>query len=818
MLRSSLICALLVSLPLLLLATAVRADVDARALRMALGKVGRPLQSGNRVVALVEHDHPVPASIPGLIPVSDRFSGLRVQPEQFDAAAAQLSGARLLWSPPRRLLMDRMGQWTRLENVHEAGTGTGRGVVVGIVDTGVDLAHPDLRNPDGTTRVAWLLDFSRQPLGLQPELEEEYACSDEPGFECQVLSAADINQMLTSIDIGQLPSDEIGHGTHVASLAAGNGLANAPARYVGAAPEATLVVVRVTRQTAAVDDFDILLGTDFVFQRARELSMPAVVNLSLGSDFGPHDGTDGVGRALREFLDVPGRAIVVAAGNSGTLYSAQAGQYQGPFGIHTDVFVPSGDGVRVPLLTPTPPNDAASVEATLFVWIGFEPGSDLRVGLDTLDGPWIPPIGRGEIESVDDEGLEVTLLNNYHSDDSPLSSATDGAVVLFDGEWAAGRTFVLRFEGEGAANLWVQSEGDLGPGAGSVGALFPRATATHTINIPAVNDDLIAVGATVNRDRWPNRVGDVSRVRGAFAPLAEPDVVAWFSSAGPQVGGSMKPDLLAPGAFVVGAMSLRADPDISPFSLFADISACEVADCSVVDDFHAVTTGTSMAAPIVAGAAALLFEQDPELTHAQVRSLLQASARKLTTAVVPQSDVRAGAGVLDAVSALQALAALSSDERSTADADTSHLLLAASVLHPSAASRIQGLIQLRDADDLVAANVDEDRLQLQLSGAQLSRRINARAPGLYDFEIAGVPGQGASEATVTVLLDGRPFLSAGLVVAVDSSAASEGHTASGGCALAAHGGPQQPWLAWLAVIVALGLRRHSVAKQPKLVN
>jgi MYXO-CTERM domain-containing protein len=105
-------------------------------------------------------------------------------------------------------------------------------------------------------------------------------------------------------------------------------------------------------------------------------------------------------------------------------------------------------------------------------------------------------------------------------------------------------------------------------------------------------------------------------------------------------------------------------------------------------------------------------------------------------------------------------------------------------------------------------------LQLQLSGAQLSRRVNARAPGLYDFEVAGVPGQGASEATLTVLLDDRPFLSAGLVVAVDSSAASEGHTASGGCALAAGRAPQQWWLAWLAVMVALGVRRRSAASSP----
>jgi hypothetical protein len=120
------------------------------------------------------------------------------------------------------------------------------------------------------------------------------------------------------------------------------------------------------------------------------------------------------------------------------------------------------------------------------------------------------------------------------------------------------------------------------------------------------------------------------------------------------------------------------------------------------------------------------------------------------------------------------------------------------------------LIQLRDEDDLVAANISTGRLQLQIAGAQLSRRIRAQAPGLYDFEIAGVPGQGAREATVTLLVDERPFLTTSLIVAVDSSAALEGHTASGGCGLVIGDSVRPSWLAWLAIAVAVGLGRRSV--------
>ncbi|HTM45953.1 MAG TPA: S8 family serine peptidase, partial [Polyangiaceae bacterium] len=601
-----------------------RADVDAKALRAALGRVGRPLASAQRVVGVVQHDFPMLPGTRGLIPLTEHFSGFRVAPQDFDQAADELTGLSLSWSPPRHLLLDKAMQWTRLSDVHQQPNGTGQGVVVGIVDTGVDLTHPDLRNADGTTRIAWLMDLSRTPAGLQPNLESNYACSDKPGFECEILSASDINQMLTDRNFDALPSDEIGHGTHVASLAASNGLSTADARYVGAAPEATLIVVRVTRQNASVDDFDILLATDFIFERAQAMGMPAVINLSLGSDFGPHDGTDTVGKALTEFLDQPGRAIVVAAGNSGNLLAGTGTEYPDPFGVHTDVAVRSPEGVRVPLLAPVPPTRAATTAASLFVWIGFEPGSDLRVGLDRLDGPWVEPIGRGQSTKVKDGDLEVTLLNNAITTDGPLSANTDGAVVLFDGKWDSGKTFVLRLEGEGAANLWVQSEGDLSPEMGSIGAMFPRATAAQTINIPAVQPELIAAGASINRNQWPTRAGSTAHVESRrLSALALLDSVAWFSSAGPTASGGIKPDILAPGAFVAGALSLKADPDLSPFSLFADTSMCGgVTDCAVVDDFHAVTTGTSMSSPIVAGAVALLFQRDPTLTHEQARQLL----------------------------------------------------------------------------------------------------------------------------------------------------------------------------------------------------
>jgi len=236
-------------------------------------------------------------------------------------------------------------------NVRKETATSGQGVVVGIVDTGVDLAHADLQTADHKTRVAWLLDVSRSPEGLHADLESAYGC-DGADTACAVFAASDLDALLANN--GNPPTDDFGHGTHVASLAAGNGLSSMVPRYIGMAPEATYVVARVAQANGNIEDADVLRAVKFVFDRAADLGMPAVVNLSLGSDFGGHDGSSALESELSAMIgpDFPGRAIVVAAGNSAGLYSGLASPYPAPFGVHTEVHVPLDSVSLVPLITP----------------------------------------------------------------------------------------------------------------------------------------------------------------------------------------------------------------------------------------------------------------------------------------------------------------------------------------------------------------------------------------------------------------------------------------------------------------------------------
>lgn len=766
------------------------------------------MAGSNRVPVVVRSTGPLAA--PGLVPISPGFSVMRAPLSALDAFAKTHPGAELSWAPPRHVLLDKVDGWVKASAFRNQTGDSGQGVAVGIVDTGVEVAHPDLRNADGTTRIAWLLDFSRGPAGLHPTLEKEYGCDQDPG--CAIFDAADLNHRLTDNIQGDLPNDSYGHGTHVASLAAGNGLSNKPPRYIGIAPEATLIVARVTRGSGGdIYDSDVLVATKFVFDRAAELGMPAVENLSLGSDFGPHDGTSALEEGLASFVGDthPGRAIVVAAGNSAAVYLGVSKDYPGPFGVHTEVHVPRRSDLRVPLLTP--PTQSGITKGSVYVWIATRPGDRLKVGIDDQSGHWFDPIDFGQSGSMDKNGLTADIFNGVTGANSPLGNNPDGAVVVLDGKWKSGSVFALRLQGHGTAEIWAQSSGDIAPDLGSIGALFPRATKEGTINVPGSSPALIAVGATLNRLSWPDRAGHLVEVS-SLGSVDQPklDSMAYFSSAGPTENGWMKPDIVAPGLFVIGAMSKLADP-ANPGSsggLFSGEGICQQdPGCLVVDNYHAVGSGTSMAAPIVSGAVALLFQQDPTLTQDQVRALLQAGARPL------QGDVpyeqQQGPGELDLEGALEARIAENSPIHREPTAKGSWLDMAASYLHPDPDWSNTGVLELRDDSGAIADGFSPSHLRLDAPGALITNRLARVAPGLWRFSLAAPAGTGGSTVKLRVLYDDHVLAQRTFDVAVDRWVAQGGVEARGGCSLSPGRERGGTWVAFALLGLCAAVRRRS---------
>lgn len=723
------------------------------------------------------------ASEPGLrlVRVADGFATVVLPPAELAALAERRPDWRLSFGPPRRVLLDKADDWVRASAFRAESGGSGAGAVIGIIDTGIDPAHGDFRDADGKSRIRWVIDFSRSPAGLHPELEQEYGC--DTAASCAIFDDTDLDAMIAA-GSGNLPGDTFGHGTHVASLAAGNGRSQSQPYYVGVAPEAQLIAARVSRAgDGSIFDADIVKAARFVFERAAELGLPAVANLSLGSDFGAHDGSSALERALAALVgpEHPGRAIVVAAGNSGTLYTTGNSRYPEPLGIHTEVHVPEHSVSRVPLLTLSSGRQT-SAGTVVFVWIAFRPEDRVSVALDDEDGEWIPEIEPGEATTFHRGSYHATIYNGPQHSRSPVPDGTNSAVLVLEGSWPAEREFFIRLSGRGTAKLWVQSEGGLDPD-GSAAALFPRAQKQGTINVPASHPELIAVGATLNRMLWIDHrnMPIEMEVHGALEMPAL-DSTAYFSAAGPNALGLMKPDIVAPGAYLIGAMSRLADPRKNGhIGVFAADGRCGTAlevECFVTDDAHGVSSGTSMAAPLVAGAAALLLERDPTLTQDELRALLQAGARPLEGVVLEAQQ--AGPGALDLLGALAVQSAVDTPiERDPGSA--SWLSLSASYAHPDRSWPLTGLVTLRDDAGLVADGFDPQRLALHASPAVILEPLTRLAPGSWRFQVAGLEGTGGETMTLEILFDGKTLLEQRVPIGVDRWAAENRASARGGC-------------------------------------
>jgi uncharacterized protein (TIGR03382 family) len=227
----------------------------------------------------------------------------------------------------------------------------------------------------------------------------------------------------------------------------------------------------------------------------------------------------------------------------------------------------------------------------------------------------------------------------------------------------------------------------------------------------------------------------------------------------------------------------------------------------VVDDAHAVSGGTSMSAPLVAGAIALLFERDPTLDQTEVRALLQAGARRLRGVVLDPAQL--GAGALDLDRTLQALTE-GVVERTPGRG--SELVLSESYAHPDPTWPLGGLLELRDDAGDIVDGFDPGRLSLALAGVSVTEPLTRLAPGLWRFSVVAPEGSGGRTLSVAVLFDGRKVTGRSLPIAVDRALANGMASARGGCSLAREAGDLDSAaalpFALLGVLVTLRRRRE----------
>jgi subtilisin family serine protease len=465
---------------------------------------------------------------------------------------------------------------------------TGEGSVIGIIDYGFDLTHPDFIK-DGKTRVAWYWDQTQQ--GTQTTFR--YGVE----FDEKTINDALSRGRERAFDtLGKPPLDA--HGTHVAGIAAGNGLSMKDSEsYDGMAPDATLIFVNLRQESDGfTKDSNVVQALEYIFNKAetafedeREVlsnfiqrlnppkrKRPCVVNLSISKNDGGHDGSSVIEQTIDRLLQgEAGRAVVVAAGNSG-------GEK-----LHAEWQYTAGESLELQWIIPDVPQETRPPVYYLEAWYSSR---------DEITAQLVSP--PGEVSAVISPGLEnekmIGTTSTRIQSTRFLKPECDSRIFIrlrqpvLAGPWivrltAAGDT------GGGTLHAWIDNTPEK-----SARARFGSFTRqTCTLGNPATSRFCISVGNVDHRET--------------------PMIVVSSSSRGRTRDGREKPEVIAPGTNI--------------------LSSCALGGIEGGAEMHSEDSGTSMSAPHVTGLIACLFQEHAGLTATQIQKVLIAAAAGSSSAL-----------------------------------------------------------------------------------------------------------------------------------------------------------------------------------------
>ena len=378
----------------------------------------------------------------------------------------------------------------------------GDGVLVAVLDSGVDYTHPDFRNEDGTTRILALWDQTipgRPPAGYRIGTEYTKEQIDEALAQSDPVRRREL-----------VPStDASGHGTRVLGIAAGNGRAGG-IRYRGVAPRSSILVVKlgVPRTDSFPRTTELMQALDYCIRKAMEYSLPVAVNISFGNTYGAHDGTSLLETYITDMANIWKSVICIGTGNEG--YAAG----------HASDSLQEGEKKRIQLAV-------GEYEGALNLQIWKSYLDDISVSLESPGGR-----SAGFIRNVPGAqrfALEQTDILLYYGEPSPYSQSQEIYLeFLPQTEYVDSGIWTLTLEAreirDGRFHLWLPSAAVL-----NANTRFLEPEPYITLTIPSTARRTVAVGAYDSRSR----------------------TYADFSGRGDTRDGRERPILAAPGVDVV---------------------------------------------------------------------------------------------------------------------------------------------------------------------------------------------------------------------------------------------------------------------------
>lgn len=374
----------------------------------------------------------------------------------------------------------------------------GEGILVAVIDSGIDYANPDFRNEDGTTRIYALWD---QTIPGNPP--EGYVQGTEYTRE-QINEA--LQQASRTERMKIVPSeDRSGHGTAVSGIAAGNGRGSEGKRYQGVASAGGLLIVKLgmPREEGFPRTTELMQAIDYVVKKAQQIGMPVAVNISFGNTYGSHTGTSLLERFIADIANLWKSVICIGMGNEG----ASAGHTSGILKEYTEE--------RIPLAV-----QEQETAINVQIWKSYHDIVD--ISLISPAGVQIGPIP--EVIGTQRFAIGDTEILLYYGEPSPFHVLQEIFVeflprdsYITPGVWQ----FVLtpRKIITGEYDLWLPSENVL-----NKGTAFRYPTERRTLTVPSTAQRVISVGAY---DPLTFAYADFSG-RGGFASWEEnkPDLVA----------------------------------------------------------------------------------------------------------------------------------------------------------------------------------------------------------------------------------------------------------------------------------------------------
>ncbi len=488
----------------------------------------------------------------------------------------------------------------------------GKGVVIGIIDTGFEYGHPNFYNKEHTEYRVKRVWEQNATTGTPPtgfNYGKEYISQDSI-----LKKAYDINKS---------------HGTHVTGIAAGADHSNDNI-YYGIAGEADIVLVSYIEYSTNVID-----GIKYIYDYATSVGKPCVINLSIGSYSGPHDGTSSFDTTA-DLMQKEGRLLVGAVSNEGNKYA------------HLSKTFNQTDTICKTFLKSYNIDNIDNIAAD--IW--GEAGKDFKAQVcvyDTINNKiiYISP----EYKASDNVDIETRLKNNTSvkngasgylyitSEINPINNKPHFDISTTFASVVAGNCIgIILKSTEGTVHAWNYpdyhftsndkpgwTDGDNNFSIGEVGG---------------TGKNIISVGAYVSKNMFTNLNNETYGI-GQYL-----NTLATFSSTGPTIDGRMKPDITAPGSVLASSLS----------SYDTTQNTYRVKETTVDNKtyYYGIMGGTSMSTPYVTGVLATWLEANPNLTPDKVKAIFQRTAINdlYTGEILPNGNNTWGYGKVDAFNGL----------------------------------------------------------------------------------------------------------------------------------------------------------------------